>query len=167
MSYHAKEWAGPGILAIVALGFQVSPIESMLIAIVLWSIAALWAILVLIRWPPIWLRLAFVKIEVQGNGIRGVYPPLPDNLIYGKMEPLEVKFNLSSKLRVQLDYAKLCIDNNVFGSHTFRHEAGRISGAIFEIPINWFKSKSRKAYIIVSAKGREWRSQEFEIRVDD
>jgi hypothetical protein len=167
MSYRAKEWAGPGIVALIGVGFQVCPIESMLIAIVIWSVAAIWAIFVFIRWPPIWTRLAFVKIEVQSSGIRGIYPPLPDNLMYGRMEPLEVKFELSSRLRVQLDSAKLCIDESVFESHNFCHEAGRISGVIFEIPINWFKGKSRKAHIIVATKGRKWRSKEFTIKVDD
>jgi hypothetical protein len=120
-----------------------------------------------ILWEPIWVRLACVKIEVQSSGIMGIYPPLPDNPIYGRMEPLEVKFKLSSMLRVQPDNASLCIDKNVFYSHTFRHEEGEISGVIFEAPINWFKGQSRKAYIIVSANGREWRSQEFEIKVNN
>jgi len=120
-------------------------------------------------WRPIkklYALLAFVKIEVQGSGLRGVYPPLPYNIIYGEMALLEVKFKLSSRLKLRLESSSLHIDKNVFISRGFCQEEGRISGAMFEIPVSWFRGKSRKAYIIVSAKGREWCSKEFEIKVD-
>jgi hypothetical protein len=167
MSYRAKEWTGPGILALIAIGFQVSPIESMLIAIVIWSAATIWALFVLIRWPPIWTRLACVKIEVQDSSIMGIYPPLPDNQIYGRMEPIKVQFKLSSWLKIQIDSIQLWSGATECSSKSFSRKNGNIFEAWFEIPIKWFKGKTRKAYIRVSTRGRQWYSQEFEIKVNN
>lgn len=105
----------------------------------------------LLTWEPIWTRLAFVRIKVQASG---------------KMEPLLVKFRLSYLLKVHMKSAFLYVDKIAFELIDFYQEDDKISGAVFAIPTNWFKGKTKKAYIrIVSAKGREWHSNDFEIKV--
>lgn len=119
----------------------------------------------LLTWEPIWTRLAFVRIKVQASGIMGIYSTLPDSL-FGKMEPLLVKFRLSYLLKVHMKSAFLYVDKIAFELIDFYQEDDKISGAVFAIPTNWFKGKTKKAYIrIVSAKGREWHSNDFEIKV--
>ena len=153
-------------MVIAGWGFAVNNTWGMPAAIGLWSGVVLGLLIIFLPWSSLRIRLAFVKIEVQSSGIMGVHPPLPDSL-FGKTEPLQVKFRLSSWLKVHPESAVLYVRKNGFTSINFYQEDGGIFGASFAIPINWFKRKTNKAYMIVSAKGREWRSKEFEIKVAD
>jgi len=151
-----------GLFMIVGNGIIVSYGYGLLV------IASLILLFKFVTWGPIWTRLAFVKIEVQGSGLMGFFPPLPYNIIYGEMTLLEVKFKLSSILKVHLEYCHLYVGDDVFVSRGFSGDKnGIISGVYFEVPIQWFKGKTRKAYMIMSAKGKEWRPKEFTIKVDE
>lgn len=161
----AKRWAGPAVIFLVGLGFHVSGIENIFIAIGLWSVAAVWGLVALVTWLPICATLACLKVEVQGYNFLGQYP-LPPPSIFGEMKLLEVKVRFRSRFNMQLHAVELHIGKSTFGSEekTIRNVGHNKAQSIhFEIPIQWFKGKSKNAYLRVSVRGREWYSNEFTI----
>jgi len=165
MSSAAKRWAGPAVIALVGLGFHVSGIENMFVAIGLWSAAAVWVLVALVTWLPICATLARLKVEVQGHKFLEQYPVPPPSIL-GEMKLLEVKVRFHSKFNMQLHAVELHVGESTFGSEekTIRNVGHNKAQCIhFEIPIQWFNGKSKNAYLRVSVGGREWHSNEFTI----
>jgi len=171
-----KRWAGPAVTFIAALGFQVSGIQNIWLAIGLWILASVWALVAFLTWLPIGRRLTFYKgnqsaqqdnlrIEVKGYHFLESYPSLPYSVL-GEQKILEIEVRFYPKDNIRLRSLELRVGKSTFAPTRLpvlmidREETYFID---FEVPIRWFRTEPKKAYIWALAGDQDWRSNEFKI----
>jgi hypothetical protein len=68
-----RRFAGPGVLFLIPVGLEVSGIESLPLAVILWVVAGIWGIGALVTWPPVRGHLPIPDYRISVERIR----PLP------------------------------------------------------------------------------------------
>ena len=169
-----KRWAGPAVTFLAALGFQVSGIENICLAIFLWILAGVWLLFELVTLLPIGKRVLLHKVnqstqqdtlrmEVKGYSFLESYPPLPTTAL-GEQKTLEIEVRFYPKNNIPLRSLELRVGKSTFVPVRLpiliidREETHFIN---FEVPIRWFRTEPKKAHIWALAGDRDWRSNEF------
>jgi hypothetical protein len=176
-----KRWAGPGILFLAGLGFQISGFQNVCIGYSCLIVAAIWTIIML---PPIRQRIPFsksdeliqggvLKIEVQECNVLDFWPQ-PDtwlSRISGHMSIVEVKAKFYPKGEIKLHSLELHMGRHTFGANSLpviildQEDTYAIE---FQVPsriITTLPKKSDKNYIRAIYNDRDCRSKEFPIRL--
>ena len=177
-----KRWAGPGIMFLTGLGFQVSGFQNVWVGYGFWITAAIWAIFLL---PPIRRRVPLLKsvelikegtleIEVQRCNVLDFWPQ-PDNWssrIFGHMSIFEIKAKFYPKGEIELNSLELHMGRHTFGADSLpvtildREDTYSIA---FQVPsrivTTFVKLSDTKCYLRAIYNDRDCRSNDFPIRL--
>jgi len=66
-----RRFGGPGFTLLVALGFQLSGLENMWVAIGLWASAGIWGLVALLSWEPV--KRAGTRTGIRMKGGKGTF----------------------------------------------------------------------------------------------